>query len=242
MKTVNFSSKSIPKLAEVNWQRLRKIEISDNGEELVSMSLIPEKIIVQPQYYMQGIKGALPDCYIRRENLNRIYRASKLLKPGYKFLIYDAWRPAEVQKIIFEKYFNELKKEMPAEDDAELQQLTSKFVSLPSENPENPSPHLTGGAVDLTIIDDKGKVLNMGTGFDETSDRAATRYYEELSKLRKLSIEEEKILRNRRLLYHIMTEVGFVNYEAEWWHYDYGNQFWGSIIGQDAKYGLIKLE
>jgi D-alanyl-D-alanine dipeptidase len=244
MKAENLSSKAIPNIAKVNWEDLRKIKIIDNHEDLISMSLIPEKIIVQPQYYLQGIKGALSDCYIRKNNLNRIVEAAEMLEPGYKFLIYDAWRPPEVQKIIFQKYFNELREKMPKKSDSELKELTSRFVSLPSKNAENPSPHLTGGAVDLTIIDNKGKVLNMGTAFDETSEKAATYYYEELKKMRKLNSQEEEILKNRRMLYHVMTEVGFVNYAAEWWHYDYGDQLWAYLNEtQDyAVYGRTKPE
>ncbi|KAG0505300.1 MAG: D-alanyl-D-alanine dipeptidase [Candidatus Udaeobacter sp.] len=33
-------------------------------------------------------------------------------------------------------------------------------------------------------------------------------------------------LRNRRLLYWIMREAGFANYPYEWWHFDWGTQFW----------------
>jgi len=239
MKAKEFKSKAIAEMKEVIWEKLRNIDISENNEELISMSLIPEKIIVQPQYYLQGIKGALSDCYIRKENLSRLVEAAEMLESGYKFLIYDAWRPPEVQKIIFKKYFNELRAKMPDKDESQLRELTSRFVSFPSNNAANPSPHLTGGAVDLTIIDNKGEVLNMGTAFDETSNKAATRYYEELAAVRQLNAEEEEILKNRRLLYHIMTEVGFANYAAEWWHFDYGDQLWAYLKDgrQDAVYG-----
>ena len=50
------------------------------------------------------------------------------------------------------------------------------------------------------------------------TDRTQTVYYEKKP--------EEEIIRNRRLLYHVMTENGFTNLPSEWWHYDYGDRFW----------------
>lgn len=45
---------------------------------------------------------------------------------------------------------------------------------------------------------------------------------------------------NRRLLYTVMVEAGFTNYPLEWWHYDYGDQFWGHLSKRDAIYGLAE--
>ena len=39
-----------------------------------------------------------------------------------------------------------------------------------------------------------------------------------------------------------MIEQGFTSYAEEWWHFDYGDQFWGSITGQDAIYGPIEAD
>jgi len=101
--------------------------------------------------------------------------------------------------------------------------LTLKIVALPSTNLLKPSPHNTGGSVDLTIIDSVGRLLNMGTPFDEASIRAQTTYFDDpLNVIRK----------NRQLLYNIMTRHGFTNYSEEWWHYDYGNQNWAWVSGQ----------
>ncbi|MGC8979381.1 M15 family metallopeptidase, partial [Caldisericum sp.] len=83
------------------------------------------------------------------------------------------------------------------------------------------------GAIAAAIADDRGVWLKMGTYFDEMTDRTSTRYYEEkLEKGVNLSEIEIEILKNRRLLFHVMTNAGFTNYTHEWWHYDYGNQLW----------------
>jgi D-alanyl-D-alanine dipeptidase len=77
----------------------------------------------------------------------------------------------------------------------------------------------------------------MGTEFDHFGTKAATRYFEEkLERSENLSIDEAEALDNRRLLYHIMTSQGFTNYLEEWWHFDFGDQFWGKISGKRSVY------
>lgn len=34
--------------------------------------------------------------------------------------------------------------------------------------------------------------------------------------------------------------AGFINYPEEWWHFDYGNQFWAKLAGKKAIYGAAK--
>ena len=68
-----------------------------------------------------------------------------------------------------------------------------------------------------------------------------TLYYEELvQKGTDLSSQEKSFLDYRRLLFHTLIDVGFVNYPEEWWHFDYGNQWWASIKNkEEAKFGYI---
>jgi len=39
--------------------------------------------------------------------------------------------------------------------------------------------YLTGGAIDETLGDLDGNALNLGTAFDEISEKSATRYFEQ---------------------------------------------------------------
>lgn len=224
-----------------NWGESRKIKIEESQEKLVPMSLAPDKILVNSQYYIQGIEGALPECYTRETVFKKLIQASNLLPKGFKFVIFDCWRPLKVQHSLFEILKAELKNRYPSLSDEEINNKTLTYVALPSKDPAKPSPHNTGGAVDLTIADDEGFLLKMGTEFDDSTSKAGTTYFEELLKKgAKLNSEELEALKNRRLLYHIMTSVGFTNYVDEWWHYDYGNQNWAWMSGKDhAIYGKI---
>jgi D-alanyl-D-alanine dipeptidase len=67
----------------------------------------------------------------------------------------------------------------------------------------------------------------MGAAFDETTPRSYTRYLEKKLEDEEILKAEQKVaLKNRRILYHAMTEAGFTNFPNEWWHFNYGNQPW----------------
>jgi D-alanyl-D-alanine dipeptidase len=224
---VRFRETPIPKLKEQNWKEIRKMPIEESDEPLVPVDIYPERIINHPEYFIQGLLGSLPVCYSRLGLYERLVKASNMLPKGYKFVILDAWRPVEVQQSLFDTFKGRLKKENPDASDEQLTEMALKFVALPSYDNKKPSPHNTGGSIDLTIANDRGVWLKMGTYFDEMTDRTSTRYYEEkFEKEVNLPEIELEILKNRRLLFHVMTNAGFTNYTDEWWHYDYGNQLW----------------
>ncbi|MGR3304459.1 MAG: M15 family metallopeptidase [Candidatus Scalindua sp.] len=233
-------SQKIPSLNDIKgWEN---VEIHKCNERLISLNdLYPERILIKPQYFLKGIEGSLEECYVRDSVAKILIKASKLLPGGRKFVVLDAWRPIEVQKIIFNKYKESLERDSPNTNERKLIDLTRKYVSLPSANEDNPSPHSTGGAIDLSLLDSSGNYLNMGTSFDDFNEKSNTRYYEQLIETgKKLSDKEFIILNNRRLLFHIMNKVGFTNYSEEWWHYDYGDQLRGKL--KDTVYGEISSQ
>jgi len=192
-------------------------------------------IELQPAYYLQNIHGSISSVYCRKEVAERLLKAANELPVGYRFMIWDAWRPVSVQAALFEAFKKALNSRTGL-DAAELDKLVQTYVSLPSTDEKKPSPHLTGGAIDLTIINDHGEELDMGTGFDHFGEEACTNYYER----RALLSQNEKLIRqNRRLLYNLLTSFGFTNYPHEWWHFDYGNQFWGIQTQKVAIYNKV---
>jgi D-alanyl-D-alanine dipeptidase len=225
-----------------SWEASRAVPIDECGEEMVAASLIPEKILVRPQYFLHMLEGAIPECYVRRSVLERLLEASEMLPDGCRLVLLDTWRSRNIQTTLFQKFRSELREKMPLLDDAEITVLASQFVAPPSLHPERPSPHITGGAVDLTIVDKMGFCLPMGTGFDETSEKSATVWYEKKFESKEAMSEDEMdALHNRRLLYYVMHKAGFTNYPDEWWHYDYGNQNWALLRGKKhAVFGVTE--
>lgn len=189
-----------------------------------------EMFDVKMQYPLMGMKHAENQCFVREEVYVLLQNAAKKLPKGYKFRILDAWRPFQLQYELYEIYSKEIIKSFGLDDCTQMQreQIIRKFVSEPVEDKNIPPVHTTGGAIDLTILDKNGNELEMGTGFDSFSEEAGTAYFEKKN--------NQLIRDNRRLLFHVMTDAGFTNLPSEWWHYDYGDRFWGFYKNKPAIY------
>ncbi|USG64545.1 M15 family metallopeptidase [Brevibacillus ruminantium] len=209
-------------------------ELKECGEDMLPLSSLSDKITICPMYYQQGYAGTSPEAYLRKSAALRLAEAAKGLPDGYRFVIFDGWRSYQVQASLYDGFKQKLLKQGWQEGEL-LQNELSKFVAVPSDDVTRPSPHLSGGAVDLTIEGPEGW-LDMGTDFDDFSERAATRYYESIQPG---SQRDEAIRANRRLLFHLMSDAGFVNYPKEWWHFEYGTLSWAKRTSGQAMYGGV---
>ncbi|MCH7321669.1 M15 family metallopeptidase [Solibacillus sp. MA9] len=187
---------------------------------MVKLVPIKNRLFIESSYFNQGIANSLQDIYLREQALNRLLQALNHLPLAYSLIVYDGFRPLQVQQVLFDQIKLEITKKYPSWNMQQIEEETLKYVAFPSMDSQYPAPHLTGGAIDLTLGDAKGNPLDLGTAFDETSAQSATAYFE--SHL----AENTEALNNRRILFHSMTNVGFHNYEEEWWHYDFGNVTW----------------
>lgn len=134
-------------------------------------------------------------AFMQRPAAEAVARASvELRKIGYGLLIHDAYRPWYVTKMFWDG----------TPPDKHI------FVADPSQG----SRHNRGCAVDLTLYDLKtGAPIRMTGGYDEMSDRSYPLYPGGTS-LQRWS---------RDLLRNAMEAQGFNVFEAEWWHFDYGD-------------------
>jgi D-alanyl-D-alanine dipeptidase len=213
---------------QATWQL---IPIDECGEPLREVPS-EHRILVDPMYERLGYDEALGVIYLREGVVERLRTAAHALPDGYALLIWDGWRPFELQTRIYHAYRDEIMRDSSLRG-AELQRRVEAFVSVPSIQSDRPSPHLTGGAVDLSLADAGGRPLDMGGEFDELTDRSRTNFYEQSTEVLARSFQKR-----RRLLVDAMTAAGFTNFASEWWHFDYGDQFWAHGTGQTARYGL----
>jgi zinc D-Ala-D-Ala dipeptidase len=220
----------------VDWHAIKSLPIEECGEPLVNAGFVPDRLIVHPEYFVQNVAGALPEVWLRESVLLRLLKAADNLPNGHRFVLLDGWRPLEVQQSLYAQYRVEVVSANPDISDARIDEMVSRYVSPPTDDPHRPSPHLTGGSIDLTIVDESGIPLSMGTAFDETSICSHTTYYETSDGHRDPNAERYRA--NRQLLVSVMGDAGFSNYPDEWWHFDYGNQNWAYFSGYDtAIYG-----
>lgn len=188
------------------------------------------EIKVDMQYAKAKIPSAIQIAYVRETVAQKLMKAKKMLPKGFTFEIFDAWRPYEVQLELFNNYYKEIiNRTAVAMTEEELIKKVCEFVSFPDKSKRVSYVHSTGGAVDITILDSNGNKLNMGTEFDDFSEKSYTTWYEQ-------NDSDELIRNNRRLLHNVLCECGFTNYPAEWWHYDFGDSFWAFYTQKEAIY------
>lgn len=230
---------ALPRLSKpISVEGWQQVEIESCDEKMISLSQFGgSRIVVRPAYYEADFCNAEEEQFVRSGVFYKLREIAEGLPQGYKLVILDGWRSLELQEEIYNRFYKSLKRAYPQATAEELHQLCQNYVSLPSDDELCPSPHYTGGAVDLTLQDEKGYPIWMGTDFDDFTDKASSNYYEKEWKI--LEDRDRKAKINRRLLHaHMVRNGKFTNYPEEWWHFDYGNQFWGKVTGNNAIYGL----
>lgn len=234
----NFQYPVIPNLQLPNWEKLSQITIAESGERLQPASLMPESIRVYPVYFKMGIPGSIPECHLRLGVYERLLEAALQLPDEFRLVVLDGWRPYTVQQYLFDALIKIMERDHPDRSTEQQIAIARNLVSPPSELNLAPSPHLTGGAIDVTLADKKGRLLDMGTLFDEASPLSYTASLEPLTDPNEA---QKTIINNRRILYNIMIDAGFTNLPSEWWHYDFGDQLWAWYSGNNqAIYGAIQ--
>ena len=127
-----------------------------------------------------------------QENLQKLH-------PDLSLLIYDAARPMEVQR---------------AMADWAKRTKNNHFIADPANGG---GLHNYGLAVDVTLVNNTGEWLPMGTPYDYFGPEACTNKEDDLLKRRRITPSEYK---NRKLLRQVMEAAGFTSITSEWWHFD----------------------
>ena len=204
----------------------KEVPIQECGEPLEQLEP-GERVLVHRIYASRGYPEAGAAIRFRSGVITRLRRAAAELPYGLALLVWDGWRSLALQQRLYAEYRAQLAA-TSRRSGQELDELVQLFVSIPSTDPLRPSPHLTGGAVDLTLATADGTPLDMGGTFDELTPRSATAFYPVTAAFGE----------RRQLLRNVMESAEFTNFPSEWWHYDFGDQFWGRLTGSRAIYGM----
>ena len=175
--------------------------------DLVDVHAINPRIRIELRYasdqnFLHRVLYATNKAYLRRPAAEKLSNAQhRLEKLGLGLKVWDAYRPLRVQKQLWAI--------LP----------DARYVA----RPENGSRHNRGAAVDVTLVDRNGKELEMPTGFDDFSEKAAAfaRGHSEMA------------MANRKTLQDAMIASGFTILDSEWWHFD--DAGW-------KRFGLLDLE
>lgn len=193
--------------------------------------------------YWHAAPGAIDALFVRESVGVRLAAVDKRLRAdGLKLFLYDAWRPRAVQAYFYEVWTpRELAKRRPELIGAALVAEVGRYWAAPTWDAKHPAPHATGAAVDLTIVMEDGAPIWMGGLFDDPAALSHAAHFEKPSEGAAMSFSNEEARGNRRLLYWLMREAGFVGLANEWWHFSWGDQMWAKETGAAAAlYGLAE--
>lgn len=183
------------------------IRVLDNGDPLIPLPFAP---------------GVL----VRTGLASRLTVARAALPAGVDLRVAEGHRSVADQRAIIDDYTNELRSLHPDADETELNRLSSRFVA-----PVAVAPHVAGAAVDLTLTDDTGTDLWMGTAIDDTPEQSDGACW--------FDADVDPTARHHRtILASALGDAGLVNYPTEWWHWSYGDRYWALLTSADhAIYG-----
>ena len=146
------------------------------------------------------------DCaWIHREGAERLAAAAAWLRGRRRdrhLLVLDALRPQRVQQRLWD-----------ALEGTDLQAYLA--------DPARGSIHSFGMAVDVTLVDSGGDEIDMGTPFDDLSERSHPALEQAL--LANGELDRAQV-DNRTLLRKAMEHAGWRGISREWWHFDGGDR------------------
>jgi zinc D-Ala-D-Ala dipeptidase len=172
-------------------------------EGLVDVAaVIPDAVLVIRYATADNFTGAavydVARCWLRAEVAERLAHAADTLRAaGHRLVLWDCYRPASAQKLLWERVHD------PA------------YVAEPEFDrdgrPVRGSVHSRAAAVDVGLADLDGKPEPMPTDHDFFGPAAH----------RDHPAEDPEIRARMRLLDDAMTAAGFEGLPTEWWHYGF---------------------
>ena len=217
--------------------RIARIPVVERDEDLVRVMpsaclSIADAILVPPAHGIrQSIQPTAPiHDLLRRDVARRLAMAAAALPEQARLHLVEGYRPPELQATLYEAHRLRLLRDLPGIDIAESHRLASRFVAPPAV-----AAHPSGAAIDVTLVDARGRPLDMGTAIDATPEESDGACYLDARGI------SARARANRRLLAASLRTAGFVNYPTEWWHWSHGDRYWAFVTGAGAAvYGEIR--
>lgn len=159
---------------------------------LVNVSTIIPEVILDLRYATNNnVCGRrisnYKKAYLTAETAYGLKNACDILQQkGFRLVIWDAARTRETQEYL-------------------------RNVCSDSSYVAQISKHNKGVAIDVTLADKEGKLLDLGTDFDDFSKRAHADN----------NNFSPEVLKRRKVLVEALVKNGFHQLQTEWWHFEY---------------------
>ncbi|GAA4564902.1 M15 family metallopeptidase [Planotetraspora kaengkrachanensis] len=213
-----------PGITLISDTRVTSIPVRECGEPLAD---VRGRLRVDPR--LADPEGAY--AHLRQGVLTRLEDAQSRLPGGFHIVVVEGYRPVSLQRRYFEDYKAELRMTFPDMSEEALHVAASRYVS-----PIEVAPHTAGAAVDLTMCDDDGVELDMGTAVNANPEQSDGACYTAATGI------GPDARQNRKVLGVALEAAGLVNYPTEWWHWSYGDRYWAMTRHAGAAlYGPVIL-
>ncbi|MFZ6771498.1 M15 family metallopeptidase [Undibacterium sp. SXout7W] len=152
----------------------------------------------------QNLYGELDCAWLHKEAAHALQNAVRWLHlhyPAYRLTVLDALRPHRIQEILW-------------------QQLAGTTLQMYVADPARGSIHSFGLAIDVSLLDEDGELLDMGSDFDAFDETSHPALEAEMLQQGRLTMEH---LAHRKILREAMLHGGFAGIHSEWWHFNCGD-------------------
>jgi len=215
---------------KINFEKIRKtyekikktfVRYADTATiQIVCRETDEEEFSILPNNLQSGEES----IFVRKTVLNKLLAAEKWLRSknkDFQLIVAEGYRSLAMQKQRFAEVYDKLKLTLQNKTEMEILEKCHEQIAVPIV-----AGHPTGGAVDVLVLDTATKkTLDFGTGYcDWSADEKKYFASPEISK------QERK---NRQLLRKAMTQAGFAPYNAEWWHFSYGDKEWAVYYNKE---------
>jgi D-alanyl-D-alanine dipeptidase len=208
---------------------LKQIAVRENQEEMIWMKNQEDGILCRPRRQTNEKDSRI---LVRKSVFVKLQEVQARLQkkyPSKQLMIVEGYRHPFVQEREFLHHFLMLSRQYPTLNVAEMEEKVHQWIALPSV-----AGHPTGGAVDVTLMD-QGQEVNMGCPIADFSQPACLPTFA----VGLLSTQ----LKERVLLHDLMLEAGFAPFYGEWWHFSFGDCEWAAFYNRkQTVYGPLQIE
>jgi D-alanyl-D-alanine dipeptidase len=175
---------------------------------------------------------------VRQTVYEKLIKAQSVLPEGLKLCLYEGYRSLSLQEKLFKSRYLKVQNLHPEWSHDQIFEETTKLVSpvINRDGSKNIPPHATGGAIDVYLINETGKLVDMGIQIKdwmEDTDGSLSRTSS--------SHISAKAQHYRNIMSKALSTIGFINYPTEYWHWSYGDRYWAYQTGRShAIYGVVE--
>lgn len=193
---------SAPAQACKSEMQMRRLGLVDLQQEIPGI-LVELRYSGSNNFLGRDIYQCLERAFAHKLLVEKLRKADKLIRkkyPSYHLLVFDAARPLHCQKALWDAL------PMP-------ESRKHIYVAKPARG----SIHNFGLAIDLSLADENGRQLDMGTDFDFFGELAQPRCEKKMLQAGRLT---KRQIHNRLILRNAMKQSGFSITSSEWWHFN----------------------